>query len=155
MNWSLQRAHRGRKLQKQSQNRESSEAANSLPQNDFHLSCFFTWSHLPASCIPSRGSQSLAWHLASCSVSLSQHFPPNIPHKHPFPLQKALGKHVRKSSETKSKQKTALRSELEITRTLLLIFSASTLSAEFFHFSCKLFGANFFILPLTYSLGSD
>lgn len=134
----LQRAHRSWILQKQNQDSESPEAANSLPQSVFHLSASF-----PGGTHQLLASQAMVLNpfpgIACYSSNLSQLFPPNVPHKHPFPLQKALGKHMRESRETKSKQKNrALQSELEITDTLPLVFPGPTLSAECFHFSCKL-----------------
>lgn len=69
---------------------------------------FFPWSHLPAPCIQAMFLIPLPG-VAYCSSNISQLFPPNIPHKHPFPLQKALGKHMRESRETNSKQKTGHR----------------------------------------------
>lgn len=101
----LQRAHRSWMLQKQSQDRESAEAANSLSQSVFHLSASFlglTHQLLASQATVLNPSPVIA----CCFSNFSQISPPNIPHKHPFPLQKVLGKHMRESRQTKSKQKT-------------------------------------------------
>ena len=95
----LQRAHRHWRLQKQSQDRESPEAENSLPQSVFHLSASF-----PGLLHQLLASQAMDLNplpgIACCCSNFSQLFPPNTPHKYPFALQKALRKYMRQSRET-------------------------------------------------------
>lgn len=97
------KVHRGWMLQRQRQDRESPEAANSLPQRVFHLSASF-----PGLIHQLLASQATVPHpspgTACCFSNFSQQFTPNIPHKYFFPFQKALGKHMRGSREAKSKQ---------------------------------------------------